>query len=288
MLAFGLEWTSSRWDGRQCLARLERLPAAADNRTTAGPAACGPTGFSLIQPRQVLVPEEVPPELPLPAYMNIRKPQRERNWLPFVHIESIHIFYSHNPPVVVRVLADSADANSSDGIRTEFVSGGKTIVRWPYGVVRGGTAVVYDAAIGGYVAFFHSQVEYAVELPAGGQKMLTVCVRACVAIIRSFTVRWVASSSQHSRRSASSSYLRRRWWDVASIPKPKPAVTSQGGSFALRAVCPGGLMVLPDAYLVTYGIDDKSIRVARLDRQKLMVTLQAPLPTSKKWKGPPC
>ena len=51
----------------------------------------------------------------------------------------------------------------------------------------------------------------------------------------------------------------------------------------LGATWPAGLMVLPDAFLVTYGVYDRSMRVVRLDRRKLMQTLQSPLPAN--WKG---
>ena len=53
-----------------------------------------------------------------------------------------------------------------------------------------------------------------------------------------------------------------------------------------HVIFPQGLIVLPDAFLVTYGRDDRRMRLARFERRKLLEALQPPLPASR--ERPPC
>ena len=194
LLAFGLwwgisadgkrQWHALRWqiDGRQYLARIERLPAIANS--TLSTSAAGPAGFRITQLRQVLLPEDIPSTVTPSRGVNIRKPHTEKNWVPFLRNDSIHFLYNLNSPVVIRVVADhaDADANVSDGIRTEFVSPGSTAVRWRYGGMRGGTPAAYDAVLGGYIAFYHSSM-YMGRTPSGDRAIsyYEVIVRLCSA-----------------------------------------------------------------------------------------------------------
>ena len=286
LLAFGLNMTGG-WHGLPWLAQLERLPAANHSKTSAGQAAVA--NFRLIQPRQVFGPEEVPAELNLPPDMDIRNPQREKNWVPFSYNDSIHLLYSLNPPVVLRILADHADAVIEQGIRTEFVSAGNTTVRWRYKVMRGGTPAVFDKAVGGYITFFHSHVRYAVQRTSNGSETLTICpglnpsaskcgretqmlyyMGACV----------LAAQPPFSIQSISETPI-----VGPDFYKEFHYVSERSGD-RLSSAWPAGLMVLPDAFLVSYGVNDESMRMVRLDRRELMQTLRPPLPED--WRGPPC
>ena len=253
------------WDTRQYLARIERLPGAAKNTTGAGPAE--PAGFRIVQLRQVLLPEDVPSALTLPADMDMRKPLREKNWVPFIYDDSIHFIYSLNPPVVIRVVADSVGADHNEDIRTEFVSdGGNTTIRWRYGVMRGGTPAIYDADIGGYVAFFHSHDKYRVKTRTGDKDVTYYFMGFYVfAAQPPFGIQLISE---------------------APLMGPGFYNESAPNANRLRVVWPAGLMVLPDSFVVSYGRDDHTTRVVRIDRRKLIETLQAPLP--REWKGPPC
>ena len=260
-----------QWDVRQYLARLKRLSGAASNTTGAGSAE--PAGFRIVQLRQVLSPEDVPPALTLPTGMNIRMPFREKNWVPFVYDDGIHFMYSMNPPVVIRIVADSMDADGNDGIRTEFVSAGGNMTRWRYGVMRGGTPAVFDEHIGGYVAFFHSHDTYRVNTSTGVRDILYYFMGFCIFAARPpFSIQLISKA-----------------------PLMGPGFYNESAPtahrFRLRVIWPAGLIVQPNGdgngdFVLSYGRDDSTMRVVHIDRQKLMETLHRPLPQD--WEGPPC
>jgi hypothetical protein len=257
-----------QWDVRQYLARLERVPGAASNATSAGSAEAA--GFRILQLRQVLLPEDVPSGLILPGDMNIRMPFREKNWVPLIYNDSIHFMYSMNPPVVIRVIADRMDADVNDDIRTEFVSAGGNMTRWRYGVMRGGTPAIYDADIDGYVAVFHSHDTHRVETQTGARDILFYFMGFCV----------FAAQPPFSIQLVSKAPLMGPGFYNESAPTPH--------RFRLRVIWPAGLIVLPDgdSFVLSYGRDDSTMRVVSVDRRELMETLQAPLPQG--WEGPPC
>jgi hypothetical protein len=263
MLAYG--YVRSAVYGYQYLARLERLPAASPIAGSADPAA-PPAGFRLVQPRRLLLPEDIPAALTLPAGISdlIRKPRPhwEKNWVPFTHDDSIHFLHSVNPPVALRVVADPLGANSSADIRTEFVSvGGNVSVRWRYGVMRGSTPAVYDAALGGYIALFHSSYKFE---GASSPRYYFMGVYVFAAQ-PPFSIQLVSQTPL-----------------VGAGFYDESKANTQS-----RIIFPVGLLVLPNGdFVVSYGKDDSRMRVARFDRRKLMQTLQAPLPES--WEGPPC
>ena len=269
LLAFGFGLKDRpRW---QYLVRLERLPAAAN--VTAGTDPTSPASFRLVQPRRLLLPEELPSGLPLAADFDrlFRKPHAEKNWMPFVYNDSIHFFYSINPLVVLRVLADPLGANSSADIRTEFVSlGGGAHVRWRYGAMRGGTPALYDAALGGYVAFFHSQVNFEsdVKSPTGDAHRKYYYMGLCIfAAQPPFSIQLISTAPLVG---------------VGFYNESKAYTEPQ------RIIFPVGLIVNDSigTFIISYGKDDKAMRVAHFDRSKLLATLHPPLPEG--WEGPPC
>ena len=227
------------WDARQYLARLERLPSAANNATGATPAP--PAGFQVAQLQQLLLPDEdVPSDLTLPADIDIRRPFREKNWVPFIYDDSIHFIYSLNPPVVIRVVADQPGADVNADIRTAFVSGGgdSTTVRWRHGVMRGGTPAIYDADIGGYVAFFHSHDRFRVPTQRGDKDVAFYFMGFYVFAPRPpFGIQLISE---------------------APLLGPGFYNDSTHEAWRLRAVWPAGLMVQPDAFIVSYGKDDEA------------------------------
>ena len=269
LLAAGVFFTGDLdddWDTRQFLGRLERLPGAAS--ILMGAESAQPAGYRLVQLRQLLLPQDVPSALVLPADINIRKPFREKNWVPFIYEDSIHFIYSMNPPVVLRVVADRPDADLSKGIRTDIVSAANKTVRWRHGVMRGGTAAIYDAAIGGYVAFFHSHDTHRVNTSKGDEAdVLFYFMGFCV----------FSASPPFSIQA------------ISKAPLMGPGFYNESAPDAhfLRVVWPAGLIVQPSGdFVVSYGRDDSAMRAVRIDRRQLLKTLQAPLPHD--WEGPPC
>jgi hypothetical protein len=276
LLAAGVNITGSledEWDVRQYLTRLERLPGTASKarrrprgRAT-GAMSAEPAGYRLVQLRQVLMPENVPSALILPADIDIRRPFREKNWVPFIYEDNIHFIYSMNPPVVFRTVADRIDADVDGGIRTEAVSAGTNMTRWRYGVMRGGTPAIYDADIGGYVAFFHSHDTHQVNTSTGDQDVLFYFMGFCVFAARPpFSIQLISKA-----------------------PLMGPGFYNESAPEAhfLRVIWPAGLIVQPSGdFVVSYGRDDIAMRAVHIGRRKLMRTLQAPLP--HEWEGPPC
>ena len=266
MLAFGFAYKGRpRW---QYLARLERSPVAVSVTASTDPA--GPTRFRLVQPRRVLLPEDVSSARALradPDSMFFTK-HPEKNWMPFIYNDSIHFIHSMNPLVVLRVLEDLPGAPASADIRTKLVSiSGGARIRWRYGQMRGGTPAVYDAALGAYVALFHSVVNF--DLNDTSMKdshrkyyYMGVCV---LAPHPPFSIQLMS---------------------VMPLVGPRFYNELKTNTHPRRVVFPVGLLVEPDKFIVSYGRTDNSTFVAHFDCRKLLATLQPPLPES--WEGPPC
>jgi hypothetical protein len=193
-------------------------------------------------------------------------PHHEKNWVPFIHDDSIHFFYSINPPVVLRMIADLPDDELGADIRTEFVSAaGNASVRWPWGFMSGGTPAVYDATLGGYIALFHSWFNHESERTGDPFRCYYVMGLCVFAAQPPFSIQLMTHAP----------LVGRDFYDE-----------SKENTVNKRIIFPVGLIVLSDAYLVSYGKDDKSMRVARFDRRKLLDSLQPPLPDN--WEEPPC
>lgn len=72
----------------------------------------------------------------------------EKNWVPFVYKNKMHLAYTIVPHLVLR-------PSVLDGA-CEVVSNHYTYLHWPFGIIRGGTpALLVD---GHYLAFFHSSI----------------------------------------------------------------------------------------------------------------------------------
>ena len=262
--------------GAQYLARLERESvsvAASDGAEGAGPngsarhaGASGPARFRLLQPRELQLPVNIR-LLARALPKDILDSSDQKNWVPFIYNDNMHFMYCMNPPVVVRIPAGLAAVEDSGPIRTEFVSAaGNATARWRYGDIRGGTPALYDAALGGYVAFFHSHVKFPVLTPTGWRGVLSYYLGCCVfAAQPPFGIQL-----------------------ISEVPLVGPGFYNESlaNIGRRRVIFAQGVMVLPDAFIVSYGKDDESMRVVRFDRRKLADSLQPPLP--RNWEGAPC
>ena len=245
--------------GSQYLAKLERVSAAATaNQTGPDAGADGRSGFRLVRPRRLLRPDVL-----LAGGWNLSTPRKEKNWVPFVHEDSIHIVYYLNPPVVLR-LPDHELAGAGNDVRAELAAAGMLPVRWRYGEMRGGTPAVYDAALGGYIAFFHSHVQVKGDNPFSRGSFQRLYYMGCYVFAAQppFSIQLISAAP----------ILGLDFYNVSSPHR--------------QIIWPAGLEVLPDEYIVSYGKNDRDIWMVRLDRREVIKALQAPLPA--KWEGPPC
>jgi hypothetical protein len=256
--------------GWQFLARLERQPeaaAGANKGTRRGASARPPAGFRMVQSWRLLLPEDMRRRLALAFPVDISKPGDEKNWVPFIYEDSIHLMFCINPPVVVRVPPDFAAKDDGSGdLRTEFVSaGGNATARWRWGPLRGGSPAVYDAALGGYVSFFHSHIKFPVHTTFW-RGVLSYYMGAYVfAAQPPFGIQLMSE-----RPLVGPGWYNETW---ANIQRR-------------RVIWPAGVISLPNEFVVSYGRDDETMHAVRFDRRKLTETLQPPLPEN--WKGAPC
>lgn len=85
--------------------------------------------------------------------------RREKNWVPFVHEDTLLLAYSINPHVILQPNFEAAD----------LVAYSKHEAVWNLGELRGGTPAVRDGDI--YLAFFHSSQRIATLHSHGEQRM---------------------------------------------------------------------------------------------------------------------
>ena len=256
--------------GWQFLGRLERQREAADNAADgarSGGVSVGPAGFRMARSWRLLLPEDMRQRLKLAFPKDISKPGDEKNWVPFVYEDSIHFMFCINPPVVVRVPPGfAAAAGGSEDLRTEFVSAGSNATaRWRYGPMRGGSPALYDAALGGYVSFFHSHIKFPVHTTFWRGVLSYYMGCYVFAAQPPFGIQLMSE-----RPLVGPSWYNDTW---ANIQKR-------------RVIWPAGVIALPNEFVVSYGRDDETMHAVRLDRRKLTDSLQPPLP--KNWKGSPC
>ena len=210
---------------------------------------------------------------------------REKNWVPFVFEDAIHVIQHLNPPLVFRVPPEaleagadntttySADSRGGDDVDDstpskklllEFVSRGRGRVLWQWGNLRGGTPAVFDPALGGYVTFFHTWLAYddsgcISEALAGYRKsyflgMVVFAARPPFAI-------------QH----------------MVHVPLVGPDMYTDPLKEFWQVIFPAGLEVTQDAFIISYGQLDRTTQLVHFDRRQLESELQPPLPAD--WSG---
>ena len=165
-----------------------------------------------------------------------------------------------NPPLVVRL----PEAQTwGDDIGTELVSRAPQAVQWKYGDMRGGTNAVYDAGFGGYVTFFHSNVQHDVEgnVNCRGRKKTYYMGAAVHAAEPPFEIQLMTPEPLVCPEMYEKECGAKRWW----------------------VVFPLGLLITPDVLIVSYGTNDDSTRVIRFDRARMAELLEPPVPAT--WDG---
>ena len=180
--------------------------------------------------------------------------------MPFIYNGSLHMMTWPNPPLVIRL----PEAQTwDDDVVTEVVSRPPKPVQWRYGTMRGGTNAVFDAELGGYVTFFHSSVVHDVNGHVGCKEHKRTYYMGCAV------------------------YAAQPPFAVQQMtPEPLACEDMYGetcGQKGWYVVFPLGLIITPDAFIVSCGINDASTSLLRFDRTRLMELLQPPVPAA--WDG---
>ena len=174
----------------------------------------------------------------------------EKNWVPFAYNNTLHLAYTINPPVVLR-LTPAQLSSPQSSIVPEVVSRSTSLMRWNFGVMRGGSQALFDPTLQKYVAIFHSSVS------ASGRQGL---MRYYVMGFYTFE------------------------------PHPPFAIDRMvcaplvGAGFYDRAtdnvsiIFPQGIIDANQHWRVMYGKDDKTLHVATLDKKRLTAQLTTPTP----------
>lgn len=182
--------------------------------------------------------------VPLLHYDQEVRTRKEKNWVPFVHAGELFLSYSIQPH---RVFWPVPYLNAC-----ETVAESHGDIKWKWGQLRGGTPAlrVGDS----YLAFFHSDSAMA-TLQSEGKTMNHYFMGA------------------YTFQSAPPFAL------TAISRQPLVAKTFYEGPMyntwkPLRVVFPMGIIVRGDLIWVSYGRQDHEIWVARIDRKKLMNSLE--------------
>ena len=236
---------SGRTSGRLWLARLDRVPPT--------PGMIAGARFRLQDPKRLVLPARD------------RMAGNEKNWVPFVYDDSIHFVVHSNPPKTYRM---PAAANETElDVTVDFVSAASERVQWPwrYGGISGGTPAVYDAELGGYVTIFHSKIRHERNGSLSGcTKETTTYYMGCAV----FTARPPFAVQQIS---------------VTALAGPESYTTPTRHYKGWKVVFPVGILLNPSELVISYGKNDYSTHVMRLDRAMFTETLLPPVPEG--WDG---
>lgn len=82
------------------------------------------------------------------------KEQDQKNWSPFVHNDRLHLIYSIDPYIVLEWHEQKKQ------VTTVYRSVTKAQSKWKFGIIRGGTPVIYIKEYDAYLTFFHSSQAY--------------------------------------------------------------------------------------------------------------------------------
>ena len=237
---------SGRCEGRLWLGRLERVPPA--------PAAedGNVTRFRLLDPKKLL----------LPASHGLRMSGKEKNWVPFEHDSAVHFMLYSNPPMALRLPA--VLNQTGDDVTLEYVSAVSEPVQWRYGKICGGTPGVFDADLGGHVFVFHSKMVH----EHNGS------LTDCRAPMRTYYMGCAVMSA----RPPFGIQL------MSTVPLAGPESYTRSGHYKhWQVVFPVGLVLTPDAVVLSYGRNDAATRLIRFDRSMFRESLLPPVPEG--WDG---
>lgn len=182
---------------------------------------------------------------PLLVFEGESKNKREKNWVPFNYEDNLLLAYSLNPHVIFYPILGSSECVTIAKTRTK--------TDWEFGELRGGTPAlkIEDS----YLAFFHSSIEMASSY-SNGKKMLHYFMGAYL-----FSA---APPFQITHISPVPIIDRRFYTGQMYPPYWKP----------ICCIFPVGLIDERPFLWVTYGRQDHEVWVAKIDREKLINSLQ--------------
>lgn len=167
----------------------------------------------------------------------------EKNWVPFVHNDSLYFAYTVNPHRILRPIFGEN--------RCEEVSMTAGKISWDYGQLRGGTPAVLDGDE--YISFFHSVINME-SMQSKGRNVPHYVMGAYT-------------------------FSKEKPFALTSISK-EPLVGPgfySGPSHRtwrpMRVVFPMGLVVDGPHLLVAYGVQDHEVWIVKFDKNKLKKSL---------------
>ncbi|MGR3952369.1 MAG: hypothetical protein QRY74_05690 [Chlamydia sp.] len=169
---------------------------------------------------------------------------REKNWVPFNYREQLLLSYSVTPHKVFipDLLLGSCQTQSltySD-------------IRWPWGIVRGGTPALLEEK--SYLSFFHSSIDLETQ-HSSGKKILHYFIGAYL---------FSQEPPFHITHISAQPIVGDNFYEGESYqPYWKP----------VKALFPCGYVSNEDRIWLSYGRDDHEIWIATLDKKELYATL---------------
>jgi len=166
-----------------------------------------------------------------------------KNWVPIVHDDTLYFAYSIYPHRIVRPIWGTGSC-----LDVGTTVGG---ISWDYGFLRGGTPAVQDGDE--YVAIFHSSIEME-SVHSKGRKVPHYVMGAYT---------FSAEPPFAITRISQEPIVGKGFYSGPSHHTWKP----------LRVAFPMGLVMDGETLLLSYGVQDHEIWIARLDKEKLKSSL---------------
>ncbi len=182
----------------------------------------------------------------------------EKNWTPFDYDGILHLAYTLNPPMVLRLKHEKI-ASPGASLVPEVLSRATSQVRWDFGTIRGGTQALFDPSLQRYVAFFHSSAPATGRQGVARYYVMGFCTFAPhppFAIDRLVRAPLVAAG----------------FYTYAANLVP----------YNVSVIFPQGIIDARDTWHVMYGQDDRTLHVATLDKTRLLGQCEPPKPVSEK------
>ncbi len=177
------------------------------------------------------------------GYFFIKEPARrlrypfmihvEKNWTPFFAEGEIHVIYSDDPRIILKVDPNTGLCQQQQSVTPPW--------DWDFGQIRGGTPALLLGDQ--FITFFHS------SFPASLHKGRAYVMGAYLFdSAPPFTVRFMTIN-------------------------PLGALSDYTQDNSSKIVFPAGLVILEDSFLVAWGKADRQIQVTSFDRKKLLESL---------------
>ncbi len=176
-------------------------------------------------------------------YPGMTKLRWEKNWVPFIYKEELHLAYSLIPHHIFKPVWGTQSCAS--------VCSSISLIQWAWGVLRGGTqAFLVD---GEYLSFFHSSINIA-------------SVQSLGKVIQHYFMGAYTFSAEPPfaiTRMSKEPIVGRKFYNGPAYKTWKP----------LRVVFPGGFIFDEKFVWVFYGRQDHELWVAKLDKKGLFDSL---------------